>query len=231
MFINPRRTGIALMGLFFSGLMFSHTAAAGVSTQQESATSPDYAGFQLSTVVLRIDSDDPDRKIVLEHYLKKELANKGITVHLYDDVFPATQAWNDESMREVSEALSVDGIMHVQHVSDAASHDASTQTQRVRYSETSMPTRSDQPSGRYGGGPAGAVGISGDSFSGYTTGTHAQTAQYQVALMESTQGHEVWRSSIETRVTGNHSKHQKTAKSTAEAIIRGLTEGEHLPQD
>lgn len=230
MFINPRRTGIALMGLFFSGLMFSHTAAAGVSTQQESATSPDYAGFQLSTVVLRIDSDDPDRKIVLEHFLKKELANEGITVHLYDDVFPATQAWNDESMREVSEALSVDGIMHVQHVSDAASHDASTQTQRVRYSETSMPTRSDQPSGRYGGGPAGAVGYS-ESASGYAAATHAQMALYQVALMESSQGDEVWRSSIETRVTGNHSKHQKTAKGTAKAIIRGLTEGEHLPQD
>ncbi len=230
MFMKPRHAGNALMGLFLSGLMLSHTAAAGVSTKQDSVTSPDYAGFQLSTVVLRIDSEDPDRKVVLEHFLKKELAKEGITVHLYDDVFPATQAWTDESMREVHEALSIEGIMHVQHVGDVASHDPLSQTQRVRYSETSMPTRSDQPSGRYGGGPAGAVGYT-ESASGYATGPHAQTARYQVALMEPTQGREVWRSSIETRVTGNHSKHQKTAKSTAKAIIRDLTESELIPQD
>ena len=230
MFTEPRRTRIALMGLFLSGLMLSHSAAAGVTTQQDSATSPDYAGFQLSTVVLRIDSEDPDRKMVLEHLLTKELANEGITVHLYEDVFPATQAWTDESMREVHEALSIDGIMHVQHVSDAASHDPATRTQRVRYSETSMPTRSDQPSGRYGGGPPAAVGYT-ESASGYAPRMHAQTAQYQVALMESTEGHEVWRSTIETHVTANHSKHQKTAKGTAQAIVRGLAEGEHLPQE
>ena len=230
MFTKPRRTRTELMGLLLSGLVLSHTAAAGVSIQQDSATSSDYAGFQLSAVVLRIDSQDPDRKVVLEHFLKKELAKEGITVHLYDEVFPATQAWNDESMREVHRALSIDGIMHVQHLGDTASHDPSSQTQRVRYSETSMPARSDQPSGRYGGGPAGAVGFT-ESASSYATGPQAQTAQYQVALMDPTQGREIWRSSIETQVTGNHSKHQKTAKSTAEAIIRGLTESEHMPQD
>lgn len=229
MCINARLTRLSPMGLLLFFLMLSHTAAAGVSTTQDAATDPDYAGFQLSNVVVRVDSDDPDGKIVLEHFLKKELGKEGITVHLYDDVFPATQAWTDESMREVHEALSIDGIMHVRHVGGEASHGSSARGQRVRYSETSMPTRSDQPSGRYGGGPPAAVGFS-ESASGYAAGPQAQVARYQVELMDWTQGHEVWRSSIETRVTGNHSKHQKMAKGTVRAIVRGLTEGELLPR-
>ena len=232
MFMKPRHTGIALMGLLFSGLMLSHTAAAGVSTTLDSATNPDYIGFQLSTVVIRIDIDDPDGNIVLEHFLKKELGKQGITVHLYDDLFPTTQAWNEESMQRVYKARSIDGVLLVQRNEEAgmgSSHRSHAQAGHVRYSATSKPTRSDQPSGRYGGGPIAAAGYS-ESVRGSGGGMHAQRARYHVELLDWTQGREVWHSSIETHVTGDHSKHQKMAKGTALGIIRGLTESEHMPQ-
>ena len=70
-----------------------------------------------------------------------------------------------------------------------------------------------------------------ESTSGYGATNHGQVARYQAVLTEPIQGREVWRSSIATRLTGNHSKHQKTAKSTAEAIIRGLTDDAQLARD
>jgi len=233
MHTNARHTGIAPLALLLAGLTLSYTAAAGVSATQDSATDPDYIGFQLSTVVIRIRSDDADAKAVLGHLLAKEFGKRGVTAYLYDDIFPATQTWNVENMHLVHEALSIDGIMLVQRVGEAgngSSHRSSIHAERVRYSAISMPTRSDQPSGRYGGGPAGAVGFSERVSGSATGGVHGHTAQYQVALVDWTQGREVWRSNIETRVAGDHSRHQQMAKGTAQGIIRGLTESEHIPK-
>lgn len=234
MHTNARHTGIALLGVLLAGLTLSYSAAAGVSTKQNSATDPDYIGFQFSTVVIRIQSDDADSNTVLGHFLARELGKRGVTAYLYDEVFPATQSWNDENMRLVREELSIDGTMLVQRVSEAYNtksiSTSATHTQRVRYSATSMPTRSDQPSGRYGGGPVPAVSV-GEGVSGSDTGAyHAQNAQYQVVLVDWTQGREVWRLNIETRVTGYHSRHQQMGKGTAQGIIQGLTDSQHIPQ-
>lgn len=233
MHTNARHTGIAPLALLLAGLTFSCTAAAGVSSKQNSATDPDYTGFQLSTVVIRIGFDDADAKAVLGHLLAKEFGKRGVTAYLYDDIFPATQTWNDENMRLAHEALSIDGIMLVQRVGevgDGSSHGSSTHAGRVRYSETSMPTRSGQPSGRYGGGPSAAVGFR-EGVSGSAAGwLHGQTAEYHVALVDWAQGREVWTSNIETRVRGDHSRHQQMAKGTAKGIVRGLMESELIPE-
>lgn len=231
---NARHTVIVLVGLLLFGTMFSYIAAAGVTTQQNSATNPDYIGFQVSTVVIRVQSDDADANTVLSHFLVKELRKRGVTAYLYDDIFPATQDWNDESMRLASKDLSVDGIMLVQRVSETytgSSNNSASRVSQVRYSATSLPARSDQPSGRYGGGPPAAVGF-GESTQGYPTGrSHAHTAEYQVALADWIQGREVWRSNIETRVNGRHSRHQQMGKGTAQGILQALAESEHIPTE
>lgn len=231
--MNARHAGIGPLALLLAGLTLSFTAAAGVSSKQNSATDPDYIGFQLSTVVIRIGFDDADAKAVLSHLLAKELGKRGVTAYLYDDIFPATQTWNDENKRVVLEALSIDGIMLVQRVDEAGNgltHRSSTHAGPVRYSETSMPTRMDQPSGRYGGGPAAAVGFSEGVSGSSTGGIHGHTVQYQAELVDWTQGREVWTSTIETRVAGDHSRHQQMAKGTTQGIVRGLTESEHIPK-
>ena len=156
--MNIRNTRIAPLALFLTGLILPFAASAGVNATQSSATAPDYVGFQLSTVVIRFDIDDADANAVLGHRLVNEFKKRGVTAYLYDDLFTTAEAWTDERMRRVHEELSIDGIMLVD-VTTLADGSASDHSHRVRYSATSMPTRSDQPSGRYGGGAPGAVRI------------------------------------------------------------------------
>ena len=226
-----RRTKTAILGLLLAGLTLSYTATAGVYTTLDSATESDYIGFQVSTLVARVHSDDPDANTVLGHFLKKEFKKRGVTVYLHDDIFPATQPWDDETMHRAYESLGIDGVMLVQRVAEVgveSSNRPSGQRGRVRYYSTSRPPRSDQPSGHPGTGPIVAFG-SGRSPSSQGGPMPSQTAQYQVEVVDWTQGREVWRSNIETRVTSDHGRYQQQrAKGTALGIIRGLTESEHV---
>ena len=76
---QTRSTGWPTVALLVAGLATSFAAIAGVYTVQESTTNTDYAGFQLSTVVVDVRAGDPAASIAFGQRAVKEFKKRGVT--------------------------------------------------------------------------------------------------------------------------------------------------------
>ena len=151
---KTRRMGLPAAALLLSGLAASFAATAGVYTTDESTTNPDYAGFQLSTVVIDVRAGDPEASIVFGQRLAKELKKRGVAAYVQRDLFPASHDWDNYPEKRVFESLAIETIILIdiaeQESRETAKLHTTNYTSSLRGDDHAMPGSSDAPSSRYG---------------------------------------------------------------------------------
>ena len=185
------------------------------STKQQSHTDPDYIGYQPKSVLLIVEFADMDMRDIATARLVKDLEKRGISVHLYDDLFPPTRAWSEEDQLKIIEKIGVEAALVVtEGAADSVVNAIGTQT---------WGTASASGFGNY-------ATASGNSTT-TTIFTAKSVANFAGVLYHIEDDRIAWTADIYSKASGTLIVGASgDAKAAAKGVIKGLIENGHIPK-
>jgi hypothetical protein len=82
-------------------LVLATNANAFRSTKVQGFTDPDYKEYVVSKVLLLVENADNDMRSEIETRLKSKLADKGVTLVAYRELFPPTRQWSKDDQAAI----------------------------------------------------------------------------------------------------------------------------------
>jgi len=164
-------------------------------TDIESHLDPDFAGYEFSTVVVKMpDVNLAFRKLVTER-LDKQFRKNNIRMLMHNDLFPPTRQWSEDEIRDIYREHGVDAGL----VITLGSYDKQSSPGMTLYDATTV--------------------------NGITTGTATQVsfvsdfASFSAALVDTDSERTVWLGRVDTQGNGTLFVGNK---STAKGLVKGV---------
>jgi hypothetical protein len=202
-----QRKSIALAALL--GLALVRPAEAFRSTDLESYTDPDYAGYKPTRVLLTIVSDSANSRRMIQERLADELEKQGITVFDEHELFVPTRRWTVEARAAVFAARRIDAQLTITVGAGAASVIPIMMNSYSSLNAT--------------GGSAFA------STTSYPVYAARSTAEFSGVLFDLKAHHVAWYADVFTKAAGLLFVGAKgDAKGAVKGIVKGLEEDGHI---
>lgn len=191
-------------------LVFANSVHALRSIDTESFTDPDYKSYIPNKVVLLASNVSRSMQKEIEESAKQKLEKVGVTVVMYEDLFPPTREWTEQDESEVFRKEGIDSGIVISF---------GTRSQSIRNIGTHT----------FGTANFNSYGASGSATTVNINRAKSE-AEFSVVLKDIKTMRTAWYADITTKAGGAFFVgEERDARAAIKGMIAGLKKDGHLP--